>query len=110
LKQRSAEYADTKAQIDEDVRQSFIQLGAAADEVGLAKSNVDLAHETLTQSHDRFLAGVTDTVEVVQAEQAVVQADDAYITAVLEHNLAKLSLARAMGDAEQTLPQLLRKR
>ena len=45
----------------------------------------------------------------MQAEQAVVQADDDYISAVFEHNLAKVSLARAMGNAEQTLPQLLRK-
>ena len=75
----------------------------------LAGSNQVLAHESLTQSIDRFLAGVTDTVEVVQAEQAVVQADDDQITALYQHNLAKLSLARAMGSAEETLPQLLRK-
>ena len=109
LKQRQAELADTHAQADQDVRQAFINLNAAADQVTVAKSNVDLSHETLTQSRDRFVAGVTDTVEVVQSEQAVVQADDDYISAVFEHNLAKVSLARAMGNAEQTLPQLLRK-
>ncbi len=108
-KQRKAEFEDTRAQIDQDVRQSFIDLDAAADQVVIAKSNVDLSHASLEQSTDRFIAGVTDTVEVVQTEQAVVQADDDYITAVYEHNLAKISLARAMGDAEQMLPQLLRK-
>lgn len=108
-KQRKAELEDTRAQVDQDVRQSFIDLDAAADQVLVAKSNVDLSHASLQQSTDRFIAGVTDTVEVVQAEQAVVQADDDYITAVYEHNLAKISLARAMGDAEQLLPQLLRK-
>ncbi len=109
LTQRQAELADAHAQADQDVRQAFINLNAAADQVTLAKSNVDLSHETLTQSRDRFVAGVADTVEVVQAEQAVVQADDDYISAVFGHNLAKVSLARAMGNAEQTLPQLLRK-
>ncbi len=109
LRQRRAEFEDLRGQVDQDVRQAFIDLGSAADQVGVAKSNVDLAHETLTQSRDRFNAGVADTVELVQAEQAVVQADDDYITAVFEHNLAKVSLARAMGNAEQTLPQLLRK-
>ena len=108
-KQRKAELEDTRAQVDQDVRQAFIDLDAAADQVLVAKSNVDLSHASLEQSTDRFIAGVTDTVEVVQAEQAVVQADDDYITAVYEHNLAKVSLARAMGDAEQMLPQLLRK-
>ncbi len=109
VKQRRAELEDTRGQIDQDVRQAFINLNAAADQVNIARSNVDLAHQTLAQSSDRFAAGITDTVEVVQAEQAVVQADDDYITAVFQHNLAKVALARAMGNAEQTLPQLLRK-
>jgi outer membrane protein TolC len=109
LRQRKAELEDLRGQVDEDVRQAFIHLNSAADQVAVARSNVDLAHDTLTQSRDRFAVGVTDTVEVVQAEQAVVQADDDYIAAVFEHNLAKVSLARAMGNAEQTLPRFLRK-
>lgn len=109
LAQRQAELADAHTQADQDVRQAFIDLNAAADQVETARSNVQLSHETLTQSRDRFVAGVADTVEVVQAEQAVVQADNDLISAIYEHNLAKVSLARAMGNAEQTLPQLLRK-
>ena len=110
IRQRRAEYENLCAQVDQDVRQAFIDLDSAADQVSVAKSNVDLSHATLTQSEDRFASGITDTVEVVQAEQAVVQADDDFITAVYEHNLAKVSLARAMGNAEQTLPQLLQRR
>ena len=107
--QRRAEYEDTRAQVDQDVREAFIQLNAAESQVRVADRNQVLAHESLTQSFDRFVAGVTDTVEVVQAEQAVVQADNDQINALYQHNLAKLSLARAMGAAEETLPQLLRK-
>lgn len=110
VKQRKAEYENLRAQVDQDVRQAFIDLGAAEDQVGVAKSNVDLAHASLEQSRDRFIAGVTDTVEVVQAEQAVVQADDDYITAVYEHNLAKVALARAIGNSEQILPRLLQRK
>ena len=109
LRQRRAEFEDLHGQVDEDVRQAFIDLNSAADQVGVARSNATLARETLEQSRDRFTAGVADTVELVQGEQTVVQADDDSITAVFEHNLAKVALARAMGNAEQTLPQLLRK-
>ena len=109
LQQRRAEFDDLRGQVDEDVRQAFIDLNSAADQVGVAQSNAALARETLDQSRDRFTAGVADTVELVQAEQTVVQADDDAITAVFEHNLAKVALARAMGSAEQTLPQLLRR-
>ena len=109
VKQRKSEMEDLRGQVDQDVRQAFINLSSASDQVSVAKSNVDLSHDSLQQSRDRFAAGVADTVELVQAEQAVVQADNDYITAVFQHNLAKVSLARAMGNAEATLPQLLRK-
>jgi outer membrane protein TolC len=109
LQQREAELEDLRSQVDQDVCQSFINLNAAADQVGVAQSNVTLSHDTLSQARDRFSAGIADTVELVQAEQSVVQADNDYISAVFEHNLAKVSLARAMGNTEQTLPQLLKK-
>ena len=109
LRERKSELENVRGQVDQDVRQAFINLNSAADQVTVAQSNVSLSHDTLEQSRDRFAAGVADTVELVQAEQAVVQADDDFITAVFEHNLAKVSLARAMGNAEQSLPQLLRK-
>lgn len=109
LQQRKAQFEDLRGQVEQDVRQAYIDLDSAADQVDVARNNVDLAHDTLNQSRDRFAQGVADTVELVQAEQTGVQADDDYITAVYEHNLAKISLARAMGGAEQMLPQLLRK-
>lgn len=107
VRQRKAEVEDIKGRIDQDVRQTFIDLSAAADQVELAQSNVGLARDTLRQSRDRFNAGIADTVEVVQAQQFVVQADNDYITAVFEHNMAKVSLARARGDAASGIRQLL---
>lgn len=110
LHQRRAELDDVRGQVDQDVRQAFIDLNSAADQVAVAQSNVSLSHDTLNQARDRFTAGVADTVELVQAEQSEVQADNDYINAVFEHNLAKISLARAMGNAEESLPQLLLKK
>ncbi len=109
VRQRQAELEDVRGQVDQDVRQAFIDLHSAADQVGVAQSNVALSHETLEQARHRFTAGIADTVELVQAEQSVVQADNDAISAVFEHNLAKVSLARAMGNAEQSLPKLLKK-
>lgn len=110
LRQRQAETADLRAQVDQDVRQAFIDLGAAADEVDVARSNVELAEDTLKQARDRFIDGVADTVEVVQAQQSVAAAHDDYISAVFDHNLAKVALARAVGDAEHSIAQLLPRR
>jgi outer membrane protein TolC len=107
LRQRQAEADDVRGRIDQDVRQAFIDLNAAADQVEVARSNVALAEDTLRQSRDRFLDGIADTVEVVQAQQSVAVANDDYVGAVFAHNLAKVALVRAMGNAERGLPALL---
>jgi outer membrane protein TolC len=90
------------------VRVAFINLNEAADQVAVAESNVSLSKDTLLQARDRFVNGIADTVEVVQAEQTVAQANNDYINAVFEHNLAKVSLSRAMGQSELNVLKLLR--
>jgi outer membrane protein TolC len=68
---------------------------------------VDLANQQLVQSRDRFSAGVTGNIEVVQSQEAVARATDSYITALYAHNLAKASLARAVGIAEEAVQSYL---
>ena len=58
----------------------------------------------------RMEAGVINTVEVVQAQQTVSSAQLDLIDSVFAHNLAKLSLARALGHASDQLPSLLKPR
>jgi outer membrane protein TolC len=108
LQQRKAELEDLRGRVDYDVRNAFIDLQSAADQVGVAKSNVDLAQEALVQARDRFAAGVADTVEVTQAQESVATANNDYINAVYSHNLAKVTIARATGQAEQQVQQYLK--
>ena len=98
---------DLKGRVDADVRSAFLDLTAAASQVAVAESNRELAADTLAQARDRFAAGVADTVEVVQAQEAVAAAEQDYIAALFAHNLAKASLARAMGQADQSIKQFL---
>jgi outer membrane protein TolC len=97
LRQRRAEAENVRGQIDYDVRTVYLNLQAAKEQVAVARQNVDLANENLARSKERFVAGVTDSVEVVQAEQALASANDQYITSLYSHNVAKLQLARALG-------------
>jgi outer membrane protein TolC len=106
LRQRQAEYEDQKAKVEQDVRNSLIQLRTALGQVKLAESNRQYARETLTQVNDRFDAGVTNTVEVVQAQQQEAAAENDYISGLYAMNLARLTLARAIGDAETELSSL----
>ena len=99
--QQSRERLDSlRAQIDADVRTALFNLQSSADQVKVALSNIDLAEQTLTQSRDRFTAGVTDTVEVVQSQETVASAHEQYISSLYNYNFAKISLVRAMGAAE----------
>lgn len=107
LRQRESELADMRARIEYEVRTAFLDLKTASDQVNVAKSSVDLATQQLAQARDRFAAGLTDTIEVVQAQEALAAANDNYISALFAHNLAKLSLARALGVAESASKQYL---
>jgi len=89
-----------RAQVDADVRTALLNIQSAAELVEVARSNIDLAEETLRQSRDRFRAGVTDSVEVVQSQEAVASAHEQYISSLYNFNFAKISLARSLGMAE----------
>lgn len=107
LRQRKAEAENLRGQIDYDVRTAFLNLQAATEQVAVARQNVDLANENLSRSQERFAAGVTDSVEVVQAQQSLASANDQYISSLYSHNVAKLQLARALGVARTNYNQYL---
>ena len=106
LQQRRSEAEDLRGKIDSDVRTAFFDLKSYEEQLRIARSQIDLAKSQLQQSQDRFAAGVTNNVEVVQAQQAVVSSDDNYISGLYSYNLAKASLTRAIGldvDASRKL-------
>jgi outer membrane protein TolC len=94
-----ARAADLKAAIAVQVRSALLDLESQKQQVGVAQHAQDLAQQELTLAQDRFLAGVTDNLEVVQAQQSVAVADENYIAALYGYNLAKASLAQALGVA-----------
>jgi outer membrane protein TolC len=105
LQQARDRLENLRGQIDADVRTALLSLESASQLVAVAQSNIDLAEQTLTQSRDRFAAGVTDTVEVVQAQETVANAHQNYISSLYSYNYAKISLARSMGAAEVGVKQ-----
>ncbi|HEY6306709.1 MAG TPA: TolC family protein [Candidatus Angelobacter sp.] len=102
LQDRKAQLADLGGKIDDQVRTAFFNLHSSSELVTVAQSNIELANQTLTQAQDRFTAGVTNNLEVVQAQQAVAAANQSYIASLYSYNSAKISLAQAIGVAEQS--------
>src|SRR5208282_4186210 len=108
LDQSRALVENLRGQVDYDVRAAFLDLHAASERVGVARINLDLANETLAQSQDRFRAGVTNNVEVVQAQDAVAAANESLISSLYAYDLAKITLARAIGNAEIGVAEYLK--
>jgi len=104
---RRSEYADLLGRVDYEVRNAFTDLQAAESAVKVAEKNTQLAQRTLTQARDRFLNGVTNNLEVIQAQQDVAAANENYISSLFAHNLSKLALLRALGAALKDIHKYL---
>jgi outer membrane protein TolC len=107
LARRQAEYEDLKGRVAYDVRVAWLDLKASDSSARIALGNKALAERALTQSKDRYANGVTNYLEVVQAQEAVTAASENYIESLFSYNVALISFARAMGGAETRLPGLL---
>lgn len=106
LTERRAELSNAQGAVELDVRNAYIDLTVADDQVIAAESNRKLALATLQQSQDRFAVGVADSVEVVNSAEALAAADHDYVSSLFAQNLAKVTLAHAMGEAEMDLPNI----
>ena len=107
LRNRRAEAEDVKASIYYEVRAAFLDLEATATQLALAGKTRDLATQQLTQSRDRFAAGVGNNIEVVQAQDAVAVATEQFIAAQYGYDLAKGALVRGTGTTEDLLRMIL---
>lgn len=107
LRQRRAELEDMRSQIEGEVRSAFLDLQAAVNQVQLAQQNIDLTTETLKQTRERFESGVSQNVDVIQSQESLASANLDYINSIFAHNIAKLNLARALGDPLDKIAEFL---
>lgn len=103
LEERKAEAANLRDRIEYEIRTANLDIQSALEQVKVAQSARDLAQQQFTQAQDRFAAGVTNGLEVVQAQDAIATADENYISSLYSLNIAQASLARATGAAEKTI-------
>ena len=100
LDTQKAQLSDLNAQVDADIRDALLDIEAAQKQVEVARSSVDLANEELSDAQQRYANGVSDNLAVSQAQQSVAQANDQYVSSLYRDNVAKLSLARALGAGQ----------
>ena len=101
FRQSKMQLEDLHNRVELEVRSALLDVRTAEDQVAVARQSIGLADEQLVEAKDRFRAGVSDSLEVVQSQEAVATANETLIQALYLDNVAKLSLAHALGEAEQ---------
>jgi outer membrane protein TolC len=107
VQQAQAQLDDLRQRIEYEVRTAFLDVNAATAQLKVATAALAVARDQVTQSRDRFSAGVTNTVEVVQAQEQRATAEENFINSLYAHNIAKLNLARSLGVAEDATKRFL---
>jgi len=101
LRQDQMQLEDLRGLVEYQVRTSWLDVKTSNEQVGVAQQSIVLAGEQLKEAQDRYAAGVSGSLDVVQAQEAVANANETYIQSLYLNNVAKLSLAHALGVAEQ---------
>lgn len=99
----AAQIADLERAVEQDVRQALLDLQSTAQQAEVTEAEVALARQELALASDRFRHGVADNLEVVRAQGELQAAEDDAIAALARHEDARMALARAIGQAEQSV-------
>jgi outer membrane protein TolC len=106
LRLRQAERESLHARIEYEVRSSFLDVQSTQEQLQVAKRAQVLAQQQLDQAQDRFGAGVTDNLEVVQAQEGIALADESVIQSLYQFNIARALLAKATGVVERSIQEV----
>ena len=95
--------SDLRAQISLDVRLALDEMKSAQDQVQVAREGLGLAENELAQARRRYEAGVTNSIEVTDAQTRLERARDNQTAALYLYNVARIDLAQAMGKVRSTV-------
>jgi outer membrane protein TolC len=94
---------DLRDQIELDVRVALDSLRSADAQVKAAEDGLKLSENELAQAQRRYKAGVTNSIEVTDAQTRLDRARQNRIDALYNHNLARIDLNTAMGTIQKMI-------
>lgn len=101
VRETEARLRDLRAQSSLEVRSALLDLDAAREQVDAAAERLTLANQEVSQAEDRFEAGVSGNADVITALLSLNQARTLRNDALAAYQMARVALARAMGEARQ---------
>jgi len=103
-RQEAVRTRDVHDQIELEIRVALDNLRSAEGQVQAAREGSELADNELAQARRRYGVGMTNGIEVTDAQTRLARARENLINALFNHNLAKIDLTAAMGTIRQALP------
>jgi outer membrane protein TolC len=97
IKEIDVRRRDLAQQATIEVRGALLDLAAAREALGAAEERLNLAEQELTQSRDRFKAGVAGNADVITASLGLNAARTLMVDARAAFHSARVALARAQG-------------
>ncbi len=103
FRSESIRTADLRDQIELDVRLAIDSLHSADAQVKTAEDGLNLAENEVAQAERRYKAGVSNSVEVTDAQTRLARARDNRINALYNYNLARIDLGTATGTIQSMI-------
>jgi len=97
LQQRQREYDNEVDEVKLDVRQAYRQLQEAAERYRIQKNSLDLAEKRVESTTLLLEAGRLTTRDLLESQDALLQAQNNVTSALVDHAIAKLSFFRDVG-------------
>ena len=92
-----ADYEVTRQKVYLDVKQAYIQLKNAKENVPVAQKALEQAKEQFNLARGRYKVGMGDVIELKDAETTYRNAQLSYYKALLDYNISAANLERVVG-------------
>lgn len=94
---------DTKLSLDLAYENSRTQIDNSIITIKNQKENVQLADEVLDNTRNNYVQGLASLTDLLDAENALTEAQNNYTTALLDYRLAEIQLVKSQGALKTLL-------
>ena len=105
IKSLQVDLENTKLALDMAFENSKKQIENSLITIANQKENVKLAQEVFANTNNNYTQGLASLTDLLDAENALVEAQNNYTTAILEYKLAEIQFIKSKGELKNLLNQ-----
>ncbi|WP_297868689.1 TolC family protein [uncultured Flavobacterium sp.] len=103
IKSLQVDIDNTKLALDMAFENSKKQIENSLITIENQKDNVKLAQEVFANTNNNYIQGLASLTDLLDAENALVEAQNNYTTAILEYKLAEIQFIKSKGELKNLL-------